>query len=191
MNEKKNTFQESRKNDKVLRRLLVDELKRDKIIHVVDVGDDKVFMPADIDLLIVNKDYRISSVEAKADNYGTTAGVKKIFIETISNDKKFAISGGIEGMGNARYSKSDYFLYYFIKLQSYLIIPTKQLQAWITVNLPKGKYEIKTAKTCGLDGKVLYNSYGMLVPINVLIDEAGAKLFDAQCKWEDYINPAG
>ena len=97
MNEKKNTFQESRKNDKVLRRLLVDELKRDKIIHVVDVGDDKVFMPADIDLLIVNKDYRISSVEAKADNYGTTAGVKKIFIETISNDKKFAISGGIEG----------------------------------------------------------------------------------------------
>lgn len=191
MNENKKTFYDACKNDKILRKLLQDELKGENILHIIDVGEDRFFMTGvDIDLLIVNKEYKINSVEVKADNYGTTAGIKKIFLETVSNDNKFSATGGREGLGCAMYSKSDFFLYYFIKLHSYLIIPTRQLQAWITVNLPKGKFEIKTSKTYGYNEQLLYSSYGMLVPINTLIEECGAKLYEAHCDWNDYAGNA-
>ena len=60
---------EGNKMDKVCRKLLCDELVSDKIVGVIDVGDNNIFWKPDIDLLLVNKFYKLTTLELKADGY--------------------------------------------------------------------------------------------------------------------------
>lgn len=188
------TFKEACKYDEIAIELLRTELLNEHILHVIPVNRDPFFYVPDVDLLIVNEYYKIQTVEVKVDTYpafkdaNTGTNVKKIYLETIANDKKFSKSCATDGLGNALTSKADYFLYYFIELQSYLVIPTIRMQEWIRVNMPKGIFEIKSARTYGDDGQYFFSSYGMLVPIDVLIEQCGAKLCKSRTDWNTFKN---
>ena len=57
---------EGNKMDKVCRALLKDALISETVLDVIDVGNNPVFYPADIDLLLVKSDYNVSTIEVKA-----------------------------------------------------------------------------------------------------------------------------
>ena len=88
---------EGNKMDKVCRALLKDALISETVLDVLDVGNNPVFYPADIDLLLVKSDFNISTLEIKANGYGNGKGNlnnQTVFLEYISNDRKYLNSGG-------------------------------------------------------------------------------------------------
>ena len=181
---------EGNRNDRIVRKLMAQELVNENIIGVLDVGDNSLFFAPDIDLLLVNKYYHIATAELKADNYDVGFdGKKRIYLEYISNNNKYLTSMGKEGIGNVLTSQSTYFIYYFIKTQSYLLMETKKLAEWVRQNVGVGKYQIKSAQTKGyLKDQVLFISYGLVVPINVLMDEIGAKHIPSRINFYEFAN---
>ena len=176
---------EGNKMDKVCRRLLCDELVSDKIVGVIDVGDNNIFWKPDIDLLLVNKFYKLTTLELKADGYDADrSGVRRVFLEYIGNDNRYLSTNGVEGRGNVFKCKAEFFVFYFIKTDQYLIMKTKQLQEWLEKN--QNKYPVKNSPTRGYNGDVLYNTWGILVPVKVLIEEVEAELIDSRLKYKDY-----
>ena len=65
-----------------------------------------------------------------------------------------------------------------------LIMKTKQLQEWLEKN--QNKYPVKNSPTRGYNGDVLHNTWGVLVPVKVLIEEVEAELIDSRLKYKDY-----
>ena len=85
---------EGNKMDRVCRKLLCDELVSDKIVGVIDVGDNNIFWKPDIDLLLVNKFYKLTTLELKADGYDADrSGVRRVFLEYIGNAKQLYKGG--------------------------------------------------------------------------------------------------
>lgn len=176
---------EGNKIDRVCRRLLCKELINEKIVGTLDVGDNSLFFKPDIDLLLVNKYYKLSSLEIKGDAHTEDRfGVRRVYLEYISNDNKFLSSNGNEGRGNVLECRAEFFCFYFIKTDEYLIMQTKKLQEWLTIN--QGKYQVKTAPTRGRNGEILYSSYGIIVPTGVLINEIHAELITSKYKYKDF-----
>ena len=176
---------EGNKMDKVCRKLLCDELVSDKIVGVIDVGDNNIFWKPDIDLLLVNKFYKLTTLELKADGYDADrSGVRRVFLEYIGNDNRYLSTNGVEGRGNVCKCKAEFFVFYFIKTDQYLIMKTKQLQEWLEKN--QNKYPVRNSPTRGYNGDVLYNTWGVLVPVKVLIEEVEAELIDSRLKYKDY-----
>lgn len=174
--------------DETVRKLLRDALISETNIGVLDVGDNNIFWPADIDLLLVSNDYHIQTLEVKAVGFGNAkynnVSNLTLFIEYISNDRKFLATGGLQGQGCTRICKADYYLFYFTKMDYYLLLKTEKLQEFLESNLEK--YESKSAVTYGKNGEELYKSYGIIVPINALRQEAGAKLIKSNCCYATY-----
>lgn len=178
---------EGNKMDKVCRALLKDALISETVLDVLDVGNNPVFYPADIDLLLVKSDFNISTLEIKANGYGNGKGSlnnQSVFIEYISNDRKYLESGGKAGLGCARICKAEFFLFYFIKYDYYLLFKTKELQEFLENNIEK--YPSKYAVTNDKNGQELYKSYGLIVPIEILRKEAGGVLIKSNCSYNKY-----
>lgn len=173
------------RNDRICRALLARELLNGKTVHVIDVADDKFFQKKDIDMICVNSDLKCTSVEIKADNYAAVGGTKYVYLETISNSNKYLRTHSREGKGCMLITQSDYLIFYFIRNDNYMIIRTKDLKQYIYDNLDSGKYEIKSAVTYGYDGNILYNSYGMLVPVNDLVEKVGARVVQSKVRYSD------
>lgn len=174
--------------DETCRKLLSDALISEHIIGVLDVGDNSIFWPADIDLLIVNKHYKVNSVEVKGVGFGNmrhnTLNNLTVFLEYISNDKKYLESGGKKGVGCTRICKADFYLFYFVKLDAYLLTETKKLQEFLEKNLEK--YPSKYSSTYGKDGQELYKTYGIIVPVTTLIQEVDGKYIKSNCSYAAY-----
>ena len=176
---------EGNKMDKVCRALLKDALISETVLDVIDVGNNSVFYPADIDLLLIKSDYNVSTLEVKA-CANPKGNLKKqtVFIEYISNDKKYLESGGKAGLGCIRVCKAEFILFYFIKNDYYLLFKTKELQEFLEENIEK--YSSKFAVTYGKDGQELYRSFGLIVPIEILREQAGGLLLKSNCSYEKY-----
>lgn len=175
------------RNDRICRALLSKELLSENITHVIDVGGDSYFWKEDIDLICVSKKEkdRFITVEIKADGYRPYNGKKFIFCETISNSNKYLMSSGREGIGNLFITKSDFMVYYFVHTDNYLVIDTKELQEFVKNNMQR--YTVKSANTYGYDGNVLYTSYGVLVPIEDIMQNLNAKLINSRHRFNDYL----
>lgn len=180
---------QGRRNDRICRRLLSKELTDNPgnhISHVLDVGDNPFYWKYDIDLLCVSEQLRYSAVEIKADNYPPQKGVKNLFLEFIANDSQYLASAGKRGTGCILFTKSDYLIFYFIKLDTYLVVPTVPLQEFVRKHLGTEKYKVKGCATTGEDGKVLYSSYGMIVPVpDIMNGIAGCRLLKSQYRYQD------
>ena len=171
-------------DDKIVRTLLSRELINDKTLHVIDVDRDGFFRNADVDLIIVNHQYNLTTAEVKADGFPKINGNKYVFIETISNSNKYKNSGGHDGLGCCLTSKACYFIFYFIKYNNYMIIKTKDMQKFIEKH--GMEYERKQARTFGPDNRTIwYYSEGILVPVDDLIENAGGILKESRIKYED------
>ena len=57
-------------------------------------------------------------------------------------------------------------------------------QEWLEKN--QNKYPVRNSPTRGYNGDVLYNTWGVLVPVKVLIEEVEAELIDSRLKYKDY-----
>ncbi len=175
------------RNDRICRKLLSKELLNESITHVIDVGDDSYFWKEDIDLVCISnkvKD-RFITVEIKADGHKPTNGKKFIFCETVSNSNKYLISSGKEGVGNLFVTKSDYMIYYFVHTDTYLVVPTKQLQDFVRKNMRT--YSVKSCNTLGYDGRPLYTSYGLLVPVEDILRHLNSKLITSKHHFKDFL----
>ena len=176
---------EGNKIDRVCRRLLQEELLNENIVGVLDVGDNRIFFKPDIDLILVNKYYKLSTLELKAVGFSADAnGDHKVFLEYISNQNKFIATNGLEGKGNVLICKADYFLFYFTKEDEYLLMETEKLKEWLLAN--QTKFPVKSAPTKGRNGDVLYYSWGVIVPIKILMKEIGAKLIKSHTSFKKY-----
>lgn len=176
------------RNDRVCRALLSKELLSENILHVIDVGNDSYFWKEDIDLICITKKDkdRFITVEIKADGYKPNySGRKFIFCETVSNSNKYLMSSGREGVGNLFITKSDFMVYYFVHSDTYLVVDTKELQEFVSANMRK--YSVKSAPTYGYDGSVLYTSYGLLVPVDEILQNLNAKLISSRYKFNDFL----
>lgn len=173
--------------DETTRRLMCSALLSDSIIKCFNVGDDKTFWPADIDLLLVKKNFTIDTLEVKAVGFGNARNSLdelSVFLEYISNDKKYLQSGGKQGVGCTRICKATYYLFYFTKIDYYLLFETKQLQEFLENNLEK--FPSKASITYGKDGQELYKSYGIIVPVNTLRKEAGGRFIKSSCCYKQF-----
>ena len=162
--------------DQATRKLMCSALLSDSIIRCYDVGDDETFWAGDIDILLVNKDFKIDTLEIKAVGFGNARNSLdelSVFLEYISNDKKYLQTGGKQGVGCTRICKATYYLFYFTKIDYYLLFETKQLQDFLERNLEK--FPSKASITYGKNGEELYKTYGIIVPVNVLRQEAGGR----------------
>ena len=174
-------------DDLIIRTLLSRELVNDTIIYVKDIDDDLFFRSLDCDLLLVNKSNNIKMAEVKADDYPPINNVKYIFLEYISNSNKYKSSRGHDGLGCILTSKCDYFIFYFIKLDKYLVVDSNKLKEFVKNNIMK--YKTKEATTYSPNNKdVWYHSYGLLVPVDDIIAECAASLFDSKIKYDDIKN---
>ena len=175
------------RNDRICRALLSKELLSNTITHIIDVGSDAYFWKEDIDLICISnhKKNRFITVEIKADGFRPINGKKYIFCETISNSNKYLMSSGKEGIGNLFVTKSNFIIYYFIHTDTYLVIDTKELQEFVKKNMQQ--YTVKSSSTYGYDGNVLYTSYGLLVPINDILQHLNSKLINSRCQFNDYL----
>lgn len=182
-----NYCQKGHEDDYIIRTLLSKELVNDTIIYVKDIDDDLFFRNLDCDLLLVNKDNKVKLAEVKADDYPLINNVKYIFLEYISNSNKYKSSGGHDGLGCILTSKCDYFIFYFIKLDKYLVADSNKLKEFVKNNI--NRYKTKEANTYSPNNKeIWYNSYGLLVPIGDIIRECKASLFDSKIKYNDIKN---
>lgn len=188
MNEKKYDYNPiGNRNDRVCRALLSKELLSDTIAHVIDVGNDSYFWKEDVDLICVSTHptNRFVTVEIKADGYKPVNGKKYIFCETISNSNKYLISAGREGLGNLFITKSDFMIYYFVHTDTYLVVDTKELQAFVKNNMRT--YNVKSCDTYGYEGKILYTSYGLLVPTEDILNCLNAKIISSRHRFKDFL----
>lgn len=173
-NEKeKNYCQKGHQDDLIVRTLLKKELVNDKTEYVVDLDKDGFFRVCDIDLILFNKNNKLATAEVKADGFPAIRGNKKyVFLELISNSKKYQESDQKDGLGCILTSRAHYFIFYFILYDYYLIINSQKLRQFIKEN--KDKYEKKQARTFSPDNRqIWYYSEGILVPVSDLIQIGG------------------
>lgn len=189
MNQKKWDYNPvGNRNDRVCRMLLSKELLSDNITHVIDVADDSYFWKEDIDLICVTKQEknRFITVELKADGYKPdNNGKKYIFCETVANSNKYLMSSGRDGIGNLFITKSDFMVYYFVHTDTYLVVDTKELQEFVRRNMKK--YTVKSANTYGYGGNILFTSYGLLVPIDDILQSLNSKLITSRYRFDDFL----
>ena len=189
MNQKKWDYNPvGNRNDRVCRMLLSKELLSDNITHVIDVADDSYFWKEDIDLICVTKQEknRFITVELKADGYKPdNNGKKYIFCETVANSNKYLMSSGRDGIGNLFITKSDFMVYYFVHTDTYLVVDTKELQEFLRRNMKK--YTVKSANTYGYGGNILFTSYGLLVPIDDILQSLNSKLITSRYRFDDFL----
>ena len=76
-------------------------------------------------------------------------------------------------------------VYYFVHTDNYLVIDTKELQEFVKNNMQR--YTVKSANTYGYDGNVLYTSYGVLVPIEDIMQNLNAKIINSRHRFNDYL----
>lgn len=160
-------------DDLIVRSLLKKELVNEKTEHVIDIDQDGFFRKIDIDLILYNKSGKLATVEAKADGFPTIRNNKKyVFLELISNSKKYQESNQKDGLGCILTSRANYFIFYFTIYDYYLIINSQKLRSFIKEN--KDKYETKKARTFSPDNKsIWYYSEGILVPVMDLVSIGG------------------
>jgi hypothetical protein len=171
-------------DDLIVRTLLSRELINNNTIHVIDVDKDLFFRNADVDLILINKFYNLATAEIKADGFPALGGTKYVFLETISNSNRYEKSGGTDGLGCCLTSKSHYFIFYFIKYNTYLILKTSKMKEFIEKNIDK--YDKKQARTWSPDNKkIWYYSEGIIVPVGDLIIEAGGIYKTSRYNYED------
>lgn len=172
-------------DDKIVRSILTKELINEKTIYVYDIDHDEFFRELDVDLILTNYLFKYASVECKADGFPVLKdGKKYIFLELVSNSKKFESSGGQDGLGCILSSKAHFFIFYFIKYDYYLIINSIKLREFIKNN--ETKYKRKTANTWSPDNsRIWYSSYGIIVPVMDIVKECGGILKKSRYKYED------
>lgn len=172
-------------DDKIIRSLLTKELVNDKTIYVYDIDHDEFFRELDIDLILTNYLFKYASVECKADDFPVLRdGKKYIFLELISNSKKYESSGGLDGLGCILSSKSHFFIFYFIKYDYYLIINSRKLREFIKNN--ENKYKKKTSHTWSPDNRIIwYDSTGIIVPVMDIVKYCDGILKKSRYKYED------
>ena len=171
-------------DDLIVRTLLSRELLNDKTIHTIDVDKDLFFNDTDVDLILVNRHYNLTTVEVKADGFPMLGGTKYVFLELISNSVKYSNTNGQEGLGCCLTSKSKYFIFYFIKYDKYLVIESKKLREFIKNN--KDNYEHKQAKTWSPNNKkIWYYTDGIVVPVQDLVDGAAGIVKNSRYKYLD------
>ena len=171
-------------DDLIVRTLLSRELLNDKTIHTIDVDKDLFFNDTDVDLILVNRHYNLTTVEVKADGFPMLGGTKYVFLELISNSVKYRSSGGQEGLGCCLTSKAKYFIFYFIKYDKYLVLESQKLREFIKNN--SNNYEHKQAKTWAPDNrKIWYYTDGIVVPVQDLVDMAAGIVKNSRYKYLD------
>lgn len=171
-------------DDLIVRTLLSRELLNDKTIHTIDVDKDLFFNDTDVDLILVNRHYNLTTVEVKADGFPEIRGTKYVFLELISNSVKYSNTNGQEGLGCCLTSKSKYFIFYFIKYDKYLILESQKLREFIKNN--KDNYEHKQAKTWSPNNKkIWYYTDGIVVPVQDLVDMAAGIVKNSRYKYLD------
>ena len=171
-------------DDLIVRTLLSRELLNDKTIHTIDVDKDLFFNNTDVDLILVNKHYNLTTVEVKADGFPMLSGTKYVFLELISNSVKYNSTNGQEGLGCCLTSKAKYFIFYFIKYDKYLILESQKLREFIKNN--KDNYEHKQAKTWSPNNKkIWYYTDGIVVPVQDLVDGAAGIVKNSRYKYLD------
>lgn len=178
-------------DDKIIRSLLTKELINEKTLYAYDIDHDEFHRKHDIDLILINKNFRYRSVECKADDFPALKdGKKYIFLELISNSKKYESSGGTDGLGCILSSKAESFIFYFIKYDYYLIINSQKLRKFIEEN--KGRYKEKKANTWSPDNsEIWYSSIGIIVPAMDIVREAGGILKKSRFAYEDIKSELG
>lgn len=178
-------------DDKIIRTLLSRELVNEKTIYVYDIDHDEFFRELDVDLILTNYLFKYASVECKADGFPVLKdGKKYIFLELVSNSKKYESSGGQDGLGCILSSKAHFFIFYFIKFDYYLIINSRKLREFIRNN--ETKYKRKTANTWSPNNKqIWYSSYGIIVPVMDIVEFCDGILKKSRYKYEDIKNELG
>lgn len=152
------------RDDMIVRHLMQRRLHQayNSIVGVIDVDANDMFRALDVDLLVITTHNNIVSVEIKVDDYPEVRDKdgklhKYIFVETVSNDKK-----GTPGWLYS--SAANVFLYYFKKLNRFIMIKSDVLRKYVTDNIDRLQH--KTARTFAHDNKtVMYHSHGVLVDV--------------------------
>ena len=167
----KNWCRQGHIDDAVARYILAKELVHNSdattylgaIDEVIDTDAYDIFRHRDVDLLAHLLHNRCwIEVEVKADGYkeireSDGSMHKYIFVETVSNDVRGT-------MGWLHTSSANYFIYYFIQMDKYIIIDADYLRAYVEYN--KQHLQHKTSQTYARDNKtVLYRSHGYLVDV--------------------------
>lgn len=181
----KDYCQQGHNDDLIIRTLLKRELINGKTIYVLDIDNDTFFRKNDIDLLLINKFFKFKSVEVKADGFPILSdGKKYIFLELISNSKKYQETNGKLGQGCILTSKCDYFIFYFIKYDYYLIVESEKLKKYILEN--RDRYPEKRARTWSPDNsQIWYYSVGHVVPIDDIVEHCSATIKYSRYKYDD------
>jgi len=175
-------------DDKIIRSLLSRELINGKTIYVLDIDYVEFYREIDVDLLLTNYKYNTTTVECKADDFPALKdGKKYIFLELISNSKKYSESNGQDGLGCILTSKAKFFIFYFIKYDYYLIINSRKLREFIKNN--KSRYKEKTAHTWSPDNRTIwYDSTGIIVPVMDIVKNCDGILKKSRYKYNDIKN---
>ena len=190
----RNYCAQGHRDDKIIRHLMTRRLHEacNTITAVIDVDDYDVFRCWDVDLIVKTNTNIIVSVEIKVDDYPEMRGPdgqmhKYIFVETVSNDKTGKV-------GWLYYSAANVFLYYFKKLDRFVLINANKLRDYVAANIDNLQH--KTARTFAYDNRtIMYHSHGVLVDIYNLPDPPALRYFcgaKSPYKWaEDELIEAG
>lgn len=145
-------------NDKIVKEILRREFLEIGYTDFVDLDPMDWARKFDIDFLISGQNKNTLLMEIKADSYKVLSdGLKSIFIEIKSNIQK-----NIDGWLYT--SRCNYFIFYFILYDYYLIIDRQKLLNFMNSNLDK--YNKKLSRTFAPDNsKIWYETEGRVVPI--------------------------
>jgi len=132
---------------------------RDSILKVINVEDNKYCQIKDIDLIIIDKNFKASTIEIKGDTYHHTGNY---FFEIVSNTVK-------NTEGCFLYTEAKYIFYYFIHIRELHILKTNIVREWFLNNIKRfPSYFTRT-----IVNQNSYNTEGKLVPIHIVSREIG------------------
>ena len=139
-------------------------LRKKKIsVDVINVEGDKKYQAADIDLLWKTT-LGEKTIEIKGDTYHQTGN---FFLETYSNRER-------NTPGCFLYTEADFIYYYFVTIKKLYILPMPETRQWFLQHIDE--FNEKATQTA-LENGSKYTTVGRLVPIKILTQHVGVKVY--------------
>lgn len=130
-------------------------------VEVTNVENCPGYRKKDIDIIWKNTLHGNTAdtyIEVKVDRYEKSGNY---FLETISNDVR-------QTPGCFLYTEADFIYYYFVNIRELHILPVAEAREWFKKN--EDRFRLTKTSTF-IGGKAVYNTWGRLIPKNVMREE--------------------
>lgn len=165
------TFKTENKWGKQGEQIIMQHCRKNHNAKVRDLSADKNYQAIDIDAIIAAPNAEFTA-EIKTDSYRP----QNFCFEYISNDVK-------NTKGWFIITQADYIAYYFVNYDVVFWLPTAELREYVLPRLHQ--YKQAERPTYSKDGRLLYHSHNILVPIREIEKALGGIFAETVCA-KDY-----